>query len=59
MKTQPQPRAARRFVGFRLDADVYADLAKNAEHHDRSVSASLRRAVRLLLAAEARDPRQC
>jgi predicted transcriptional regulator len=49
MQTQKTPR---RFVGFRLDPDTYAEVERLAEDTDRTVSAVIRRAVKLLLAAE-------
>jgi predicted transcriptional regulator len=49
MKTQTPPR---RFVGFRMDSDTYAEVERLAEDTDRSVSAVIRRAVKLLSATE-------
>lgn len=49
MQTQ---KTNRRFVGFRLDPETYAEVERLADDTDRSVSAVIRRAVRLLLAAE-------
>ena len=49
---QTQTLAPMKFVGVRMPEADFAKLAAHSESHDRSVSASVRRAVRLLLAAE-------